>query len=151
MIAPLTNYSLRGFLWYQGETNSAPDRAPHYAELFRALIEDWRSHFAQGELPFLFAQISSYNSPAEQWGILRDAQRRALMLQGTAMAMTTDVGDPTNVHPGDKQTVGARMAAAARAMVYGEAVEYAPPLFREVTTEDGGMACLVRPCSRAAT
>ncbi len=139
MIAPLTKYSLKGFLWYQGETNSAPDRAPHYATLFRALIEDWRSHFAQGELPFLFAQISSFDSPAEHWGMLRDAQRRALALRGTAMAMTTDVGDPKNVHPPDKQTVAARMAAAARAMVYGETVEYQPPLFREVTTEQGGM------------
>lgn len=139
MIAPLTNYSIKGFLWYQGETNSAPDRAPHYATLFRALIEDWRGHFAQGELPFLYAQISSFHAPGEEWGILRDAQRRALALTGTAMAMTTDVGDPDNVHPADKQTVGARMAAAARGMVYGETVEYAPPLFREVTTEAGGM------------
>ncbi len=135
MIAPLTPLSIRGFLWYQGETNSARDRARYYESLFSALILDWRMHFAQGPLPFFFVQISSFNSPGEDWGMVRDAQRRTLALENTAMAVTLDVGEADNVHPPDKQTVGHRLALAARHMVYGEDVAYASPLFRQATPE----------------
>lgn len=146
MIAPLAPLSIRGFIWYQGETNSAYDRAPYYETLFSALIGDWRAHFAQGNLPFLYVQISSFNSPGEDWGRVRDAQRRVLEVANTAMAVTLDVGTPDNVHPPDKQTVGHRLALAARHIVYGEDVAYASPLFREATTEvrrDGSMAMRV--------
>ena len=99
MVAPFTPLSIKGFLWYQGETNSGAGRAQYYSTLFPALIADWRSHFAQGNLPFFFVQISSYNSPGEDWGLVRDAQRRTLSVANTAMAVTTDVGTPGNVHP----------------------------------------------------
>jgi sialate O-acetylesterase len=99
------------------------------------MIEDWRSHFRQGNLPFLYVQISSFNSPGEDWGMVRDQQRRVLGVANTAMAVSLDVGTPGNVHPPDKQTVGARLALAARDMVYGEKVPYQGPLFREAGTE----------------
>jgi sialate O-acetylesterase len=138
MVAPFTGYGIRGVIWYQGETNSNVARAPYYEALFKGLITDWRHGFAQGDVPFLFAQISSFDSPKEEWGLVRDAQRRALSLANTAMAVTTDVGDPGNVHPSDKQTVAARLALAARAVAYGEHIAYAPLLFRQVTgTTDG--------------
>lgn len=146
MIAPFTPMSVKGFLWYQGETNSAHDRAPFYYTLFSALIGDWRMHFAQGDLPFLFVQISSFNSPGEDWGRVRDAQRRTLSVANTAMAVTLDVGLPDNVHPPDKQTVAERLALPARAMVYGERIPYASPLFRQATQElqpDGSTALRV--------
>jgi len=146
MVAPFIPYSLKGFIWYQGETNSGPGRAPYYRTLFPALIEDWRMHFAQGNLPFLFVQISSFNSPGEDWGTVRDDQRRTLSVANTAMAVTLDIGEKDNVHPPDKQTVGARLALAARALVYGEPVVYRSPLFRQVTTElqpDGSPALRV--------
>jgi sialate O-acetylesterase len=147
MIAPFTPMSIRGFLWYQGETNSAHDRAPYYGTLFTSLIRDWRLQFAQGNLPFFFVQISSFNSPGEDWGRIRDAQRRTLQLTNTAMAVTLDVGTPDNVHPPDKQTVGHRLALAARHIVYGEAdLAYASPLFRQATAEtrpDGAAAIRV--------
>lgn len=139
MVAPLTPYSIKGFVWYQGETNSSPDRAPHYRRLFQALITDWRSRFAQGDLPFVYAQISSFTSPGEDWGMVRDAQRRALSLRNTAMAVTLDVGEAGNVHPPDKQTVASRLALAARAIAYHEDISYASPLFREVTSEPGAL------------
>jgi sialate O-acetylesterase len=139
MVAPFTGYGIKGVIWYQGETNSNVARAPYYADLFRALITDWRHDFAQGTFPFLYAQISSFNSPAEEWGLVRDAQRRALGLTNTAMAVTSDVGDPGNVHPSDKQTVAARLVLAARSVAYGERVAYQGPLFRQVTGEPGGM------------
>jgi sialate O-acetylesterase len=139
MIAPLTPYSLKGFLWYQGETNSAPERAPLYARLFPAMIADWRGQWQQSNLPFLYVQISSFHSDGESWGVIRDAQRRTLAVTNTAMAVSLDVGDPANVHPPDKQTVGARLALAANGMVYHDASTYAGPLFRQATTEPAGM------------
>lgn len=135
MIAPLTPMTIKGFLWYQGETNSGPDRAPYYQSLFTALIGDWRSHFAQGDLPFLYVQISSFDSPSEDWGAIRDAQRRTLDVANTAMAVTLDIGNAHNVHPSDKQTVGARLALAARHLVYGESVVSTGPLYRTTTRE----------------
>jgi sialate O-acetylesterase len=146
MIAPLTPMAIKGFLWYQGETNSGAGRAQYYRTLFPALIEDWRAQFAQGDLPFLFVQISSFNSPGENWGEVRDAQRQTLSVANTAMAVTLDVGEKDNVHPPDKQTVAYRLALAARATVYGENIQYASPLFREATHEllpDGSNAMRV--------
>lgn len=139
MIAPLTPYSIKGFLWYQGETNSGAERYRNYATLFPALIRDWRARFAQGDLPFLYAQISSFDSPAEHWGVIRDAQRRALALRATAMAVTLDVGEAHNVHPADKQTVAARLALAARGVAYGESLAYASPQLRMATREAGAV------------
>ena len=146
MIAPFTPMSIKGFLWYQGETDSGPGRATHYEPLFSALIGDWRTQFEQGLLPFFYVQISSFNSPGENWGQVRDAQRRTLKVANTAMAVTLDVGLANNVHPPDKQTVAARLALAARDLVYGEKLEYQSPLFRETTTElapDGSTAIRV--------
>jgi sialate O-acetylesterase len=140
MIAPVTPLAIRGVIWYQGEANTDLERAPLYHRLFSSMIGDWRRQFAQGDFPFLYAQISGYKaSPEEYWGMLRDAQRRTLAVANTAMAVTLDVGDRENVHPADKQTVGHRLALAARALSYGEDVHHGGPLFRQATTESGGM------------
>jgi sialate O-acetylesterase len=136
MVAPVTPYTIKGVIWYQGESNSRQAFAPMYAKLFPAMIADWREHWREGNFPFLFVQISSYTSvPSENWPIIREAQRRTLSVANTAMAVTIDVGDPDNVHPPDKQTVAARLALAARALAYGENVEYAGPAFRQATPE----------------
>lgn len=140
MIAPVTPLAIRGVIWYQGEANTGLARAPLYNRLFSSMISDWRRQFAQGDFPFLFAQISSYEaSPEEDWGMVRDAQRRTLSLTNTGMAVTIDVGDRNNVHPADKQTVGHRLALAAQALSYGEDVHHSGPLFRQATTEGAGM------------
>jgi sialate O-acetylesterase len=140
MIAPETRYTIKGVIWYQGETNSDPERAPLYVKEFPTLIADWRRDWAQGNFPFLYVQISNFYSPNEDWGTIRDAQRRTLAVEKTAMAVTLDIGTKDNVHPPDKQTVGARLALAARAMVYGErGFEYSGPLFREATVEGSAM------------
>jgi sialate O-acetylesterase len=135
MIAPFTPLTVKGFIWYQGETNSSPDRAPYYSALFSGLIQDWRTHFQQGNLPFLYVQISSFESPGEDWGMVRDQQRRVLRVANTAMAVSLDRGEAGNVHPPDKQTIAVRLALAARSLVYGENVPYQGPLFREATTQ----------------
>ena len=135
MVAPLTPMSIKGFLWYQGETNAAHDRAFAYGRLMSGLIQDWRSHFAQGSLPFLFVQISSFKTSGDDWGLVREQQRRTLEVGNTAMAVTLDVGTPDNIHPPDKQTVAARLALAASNLAYGEQVTYSGPSFRQATTE----------------
>ncbi len=128
MVAPATGYTVRGFLWYQGESNSVPERAPLYKREMPALIKDWRARWGEGELPFLWVQLSSFDSPAEDWGEIRDAQRRSLAVTNTAMAVSYDVGTPKNVHPPDKQTVGHRLALGAQALSYGEKLEWTGPL-----------------------
>jgi sialate O-acetylesterase len=140
MVAPFTPYTIKGFLWYQGETDSAPDRVGLYAKLLPTLIADWRRQWRQGNLPFLFVQISSFESPQENWGLIRDSQRSTLHVANTGMAVTLDIGQRDNVHPPDKQTVGARLALAARALVYGEpALAFNGPLYRQTTREPGSL------------
>lgn len=137
MVAPAIGFGIKGVIWYQGETNSAPERAPIYERVFSTLIADWRMHWRQGDFPFLYVQISSFDAgPHEFWPIVREAQRRTLALANTAMAVTIDIGDPGNVHPSDKQTVGARLALAARAVAYREDVPYSGPLFQQTAAED---------------
>jgi len=140
MVAPATPLGIKGVIWYQGESNSRLTFAPMYARLFPALITDWRAQWHQGNFPFVFVQISAFNSnPTESWPTIREAQFRTLSLTNTAMAVTIDIGNPTNVHPANKQAVGARLALAARALAYGEHVEYAGPLFRQAAPDEQGM------------
>jgi len=140
MVAPITPFPIRGVIWYQGESNSRLSFAPMYQRIFSALIADWRAQWHVGNFPFLFVQIANFKSNAtEAWAAIREAQRRTLSLANTAMAVTIDIGNPDNVHPADKQTVGARLARAARVLAYGETVEYAGPMFRQAGPEDGAM------------
>jgi sialate O-acetylesterase len=140
MIAPLTRFPIRGAIWYQGESNASPDRAPLYARLFRTMIQDWRRAWGQGDFPFLFVQIANFKtSPDAMWPTVRDAQRRTLELANTGMAVTIDIGEATNIHPLNKQEVGHRLALAGRALSYGERIEYAGPLFRQATPEGAAM------------
>jgi sialate O-acetylesterase len=135
MIAPLTHYSIKGVIWYQGESNT--DRPAQYRKLFPALIRDWRKEWGQGDFPFLYVQLAS-------WGIqyfqlkfpeLREAQAMALSLPNTAMAITTDIGDGTDGHPKNKQDIAYRLALAAEAVAYGRDVIYEGPTFDSMTIE----------------
>jgi len=135
MIAPYTNYTIKGVLWYQGETDHEwPNRYLTYSRVFPSMIQDWRKHWGEGNIPFLFAQISSYGS-GPGWGNIRDAQRRSLEVANTGMAVTLDVGLEKNIHPPDKQTVSDRLAQAALGLVYARKVETSGPLFEQATTE----------------
>ena len=129
MIHPLLPYALRGFVWYQGESNHT--RATDYRALFPAMIRQWRRDFGQGELPFYFVQLANYEQPTDQtgrlWAYLREAQAAALALPHTGMAVAVDVGEATNLHPPNKQEVGRRLALHARAKVYGEKIACESP------------------------
>lgn len=131
MIAPLVPYAMRGVVFYQGEANA--DRAQQYQTLFPALITDWRKQWGQKDFPFLFVQIAPFaGMPPE----IREAQLIAWQTtKNTAMAVTIDCGDATDIHPTHKQPVGARLALAARALAYGEAVEYSGPVYTSMKIE----------------
>jgi sialate O-acetylesterase len=113
---------------------------PLYDRLFPALIQDWRNHWAQGNFPFLYVQISAFAStPKENWGELRDAQRKTLSLANSGMAVTIDIGNEHNVHPANKQAVGERLSLLARRMVFGEDIVASGPLFRLAYPDHGAM------------
>ncbi len=122
MIAPLLNHPVKGVLWYQGESNT--EHADVYAKLLPALIADWRQQWQQDSLPFLFVQLPNFMEanylPAEShWAELREAQRKALSVPHTAMAVTIDLGEWNDIHPDKKKEVGIRLALAAEKAVYG--------------------------------
>lgn len=123
MVAPLKNYQVKGVIWYQGESNVG--QAKKYKSLFQDLISDWRNHFNDLELPFLFVQLANYLETSElpvesEWAELREAQSAALKLPKTGMAVAIDVGEWNDIHPLDKETVGKRLALAGSAIAYGE-------------------------------
>lgn len=127
MIAPLQPFAIRGVLWYQGESNSG--QPGPYQKLLPAMIADWRGIWGT-DLPFLFVQLAPHRSihPA-----FREAQH--LIWESTprtAMVVTTDVGNPHNIHPTCKRPVGERLALAARALCYGEKIEYSGPLYESM-------------------
>ena len=131
MIAPLEPCAIRGVIWYQGESNVG--RAQQYLPLFSAMITDWRTVWHEGAFPFLFVQIAPCvrNEPD-----LREAQRlTALQVPNTAMAVLTDSGDATDIHPSHKQAVGARLALAAEALAYGQKVEWSGPAYEAMKTD----------------
>ena len=93
------------------------------------MIRDWRNAWGEGDFPFLFVQIANWNAgPDNQWPEVRNAQRQTLALKNTGMAVTIDIGDPVDIHPKNKQDVGLRLALAARAIAFGEKVEWSGPL-----------------------
>ena len=130
MIAPLVPLSFRGVIWYQGESDAG--RTQEYRTLFPAMIRNWRQVFGY-DFPFLFVQIAPYKSQPPE---IRDAQLYTWRtVPNTAMAVITDYGNAENIHPRDKEPVGARLALAARALAYGEKIEYSGPVFDTVKFE----------------
>lgn len=144
MVAPATDFRIKGAIWYQGESNASVGRANLYQNVMETLIADWRTNWHEGNFPFLFVQIANYKTGGgNTWPIVREAQRRTLAVVNTGMAVTVDIGDPTNIHPANKQDVGARLALAARKTAYGEHdVEDAGPMFREATAEGQSLRVL---------
>ena len=133
MVAPIIPYGIKGTIWYQGESNAT--KSKQYRTLFPAMIADWRNRWNQGDFPFFFVQIAPYNGQPPE---IREAQFLTLSkVKNTAMAVTTDVGDAGNIHPTQKEPVGQRLALAARALTYGEKIEYSGPLYDSMTEKDG--------------
>ncbi len=147
MIAPVTPYTIRGAIWYQGEANAG--NAKGYQKLFPLMIQSWRQRWAIPEFPFLFVQLANfrerYEEPVDsQWAALREAQLNTLELPKTGMAVTIDIGEAKDIHPKNKQEVGRRLALNALATVYFKDIEYSGPLPSAVQDEEGKMRITFR-------
>ena len=134
MIAPIKGYTIKGNIWYQGESNSI--RYEKYQKVFTNLINSWRQEWGQADMPFYFVQIAPhYKQPAG----IREAQLKTWQsgLKNIGMAVITDAGDSTDIHPRNKRVTGERLAAWALAKQYGKKTAYSGPLYKSMKVKDG--------------
>ena len=128
-IAPITKLKVKGIFWYQGESNV--NRAHEYQSLFPQMIIDWRAHFGDFELPFIYVQLPNYlkevSEPMDQsWSEMRMAQDKALKLLNVGRVVTIDIGDAHDIHPKNKVEVGRRSAITALNLAYGGRYNLSP-------------------------
>lgn len=139
MIAPLLPYTVRGVLWYQGETNMW--RAYDYRLVLETLIANWRRDFQDATLPFLVVQLPGFgcgHAKHPVWAVVRDSQAAvADGVPNVGLIPIPELGDEKDIHPGNKRPVGERLALFARGFVYGESIQYAGPSFDSVEFSDG--------------
>jgi sialate O-acetylesterase len=134
MVNTLIPYAFQGVLWYQGEANVW--RAKQYKKAFPLMINDWRTKWNQGNFPFYFVQLSTFNEfngnskVGSRWAELREAQTQTLQLPNTGMVVTTDIGNAKDIHPTNKQDVGKRLAAIALNNNYGKKMVYSGPIYK---------------------
>ena len=135
MIAPLVPYSIRGAIWYQGESNV--DNAYAYRELMPALIQNWRGLWQREDFPFLIVQLAPHTKPSAElkdnvWAELREAQLlTSQKMPNVHLAVITDLGD-ADIHPPKKAEVGQRLARIALATTYGEKTEFSGPIYEKM-------------------
>jgi len=145
MVAPVVNYTIKGILWYQGESNTS--NASEYSKLLPALIEDWRSQWKQGDVPFIYVQLPNFQDvqylPSESdWAVLREGQLKTLSVPNTGIAVAIDLGEWNDIHPDNKKDVGVRLALSALKVAYGEKdVIYSGPVYQ--SSKIGGNKIIV--------
>ncbi len=143
MIAPVVPLAITGVLWYQGEANAA--RAHQYRSLLPAMINDWRTAFGQGDIPFYIVQLPAFEGHktkpgSDDWAELREAQAlTARMVPNCGLAVTIDTGEADNIHPKNKQPVGDRLALLALAQHYGKPGPFSGPVFRNIQREGSAL------------
>ena len=153
MIAPVAPYTIRGAIWYQGESNAGPNNRGNmdlYGQLFPTMILSWRYEFAkaqdvpreESEFPFLFVQLANFHPRHDEptdsyWAQIREAQLGTLEVPRTGMAVAIDVGEANDIHPKNKQEVGRRLSLCALAQVYFNEMEFSGPLYGGMQIEDG--------------
>lgn len=143
MIAPLTRYTIRGVIWYQGESNVT--RAWQYRTLFPLLIRDWRRAWGQGDFPFGFVLLAPFDYkrdvnftdvPPSWCPELREAQLFTLQtVPKVGMACLMDLNETTDIHPRNKQEIGRRLALWALGAVYGKSVVFLGPIYESMSLE----------------
>ncbi|WP_291557641.1 sialate O-acetylesterase [Bacteroides sp.] len=141
MLHPLQNYTIKGFLWYQGEANVGKHNT--YAERLRTMVELWRKEWGLGELPFYYVEIAPFNSPETNlFALLRESQFKAQsMIPNSGMISTNDLVMPyemKNIHPKNKTDVGKRLAYMALSKTYGvRGIEAYGPVYKSMYMKDG--------------
>jgi sialate O-acetylesterase len=139
MINPILPFAIKGVLWYQGESNAnSVQQAKAYRGQLQTLITSWRAEFSSGKgaLPFFWIQLPNYNPadsvpPAQAgWATIRESMQAALALRNTGEVVTIDLGGATQLHPRNKQDVGARLARVVRQVAYGQNVIASGPTYR---------------------
>jgi len=135
MLAPLFGLSVKGLIWYQGESNTK--KPAEYEPMFTEFVKLMRKKFGKN-LPVIFTQLANYidpysqltleNVPGKGWAEMREQQRQCQQIPNTAMAVTIDCGEYNDLHPYDKKTVGERLALHALKMVYGEKIAADSPM-----------------------
>jgi sialate O-acetylesterase len=139
MIHPILNYSIRGAIWYQGESNifnRGKKGAEQYTRHFPAMVRNWREQWNQGDFPFYYVQIAPFKySEKDNSAYLREAQLKAMkIISNAGMAVTMDIGDSDCIHPAEKILVGKRLAYWALAKTYGiEALPCSGPVYKDMT------------------
>lgn len=138
-IAPLTNYTIKGFLWYQGESNR--QNADLYAKLMPAFVKELRSKWNIGDFPFYYVQIAPFNydgANGTSAARLREVQQQNMeTIPNSGMITTNDIGNPVFIHPVNKETVGERLSLWALGATYGKkGFLYKPPLYKKMEVKD---------------
>jgi sialate O-acetylesterase len=130
MIAPLVKYTIKGALWYQGETEAGRAQGHIYGDALMTLVQDWRRAFGQGDFPMYWVQLANYGNAVKNghWMRVQEGQVKATALRNTGVAIINDIGNPTNIHPTNKQDVGRRLALLAQN-------RGASPLYRQFTRD----------------
>lgn len=140
MIAPLVPFAIKGVIWYQGESNLG--RADQYKTIFPAMIRNWRSDWKQGDFPFYFVQLAPFRYRWAHESICAELWEAQLFtmktVKKTGMAVITDIGDPKDIHPKNKQDVGRRLALWALAKDYGKTgLVCSGPIYKSMTVQGG--------------
>ncbi|HOM99068.1 MAG TPA: sialate O-acetylesterase [Acidobacteriota bacterium] len=136
MLYPLAPFSLRGAVWYQGESNAG--RAHQYVKLLASMIHDWRELWGLGDFPFGIVQLANYMAVKEEpqesaWAELREAQALVgRILPRVGLAVAIDIGEADDIHPRNKQDVGLRLGLWALNRVYGRDVPFSGPVYRSM-------------------
>jgi len=138
MVHALIPLSVRGAIWYQGESNAGDGL--RYEYLKEALVKGWRTVFENNRLSFYWVQLANFQNPNQNpagggWGPVREGQRRALRIPHTGMAVIIDIGAARDIHPRNKQDVGARLAQLALAKDYGRDIVPCGPLYKTMKVE----------------
>ena len=128
MIAPLMPFTLKGAIWYQGESNNS--RPATYKKLMETMVSDWREGFRE-DISLYYVQIAP-NGKRRNSAYLREQQLQALSIEKTAMAVTMDIGNVKDIHPKNKQEVGRRLALCALAKDYGKKIAYSGPTYKSM-------------------
>jgi sialate O-acetylesterase len=139
MIHPLINYKIKGFIWYQGESNTGKPK--EYGDLLSTMISAWRSKWNKNDLPFFIVQLANFMEKKEEplesnWAELREQQRQvSLHVPYAGLAVTIDLGEWNDIHPLNKKAVGDRLALQALKIGEGKKITADGPVYQSMKTE----------------